>query len=196
MRCHDPHANGAYPVASSGIRPSFRAGVSGIPSGFPGFASLAQVFLSIRLRSVLAAAGPAVRRDPVSRVTCASACARAGAHIAAARFARLIARARQRAHVSRSLLRGLFAPARSDGRSGFRPPLPPDQHRYSSTSVNLVRRITSKHSNKQLLRNPQAANARSVRAGTEPSTEPRPSFGRRASSLPRIGVRGGGWGQG
>ena len=35
------------------------------------------------------------RRDPDSSVSCAGACARAGARIAAARFARLIARAKQ-----------------------------------------------------------------------------------------------------
>ncbi len=45
-------------------------------------------------------------RVPFPRVSCAGACARAGARIAAARFARLIARARQRAHLSRRLLTG------------------------------------------------------------------------------------------
>ncbi len=58
------------------------------------------------------------RRDPDSRVSCAPAPARAGARIAAARFARLIARASRRAHLSRAFLRGFFAPARTAKRSG------------------------------------------------------------------------------
>ena len=69
-------------------------------------------------RSVHSTAGFPERRDPDSRVSCAGACARAGARIAAARFARLIARARRRTHFSCQLPGGFFAPARTGGRSG------------------------------------------------------------------------------
>ena len=59
------------------------------------------------------------RRDPDSRVSCAGACARAGARIAAARFARLIARARRRTHLACRLNRGRSAPDRH-GREAVR----------------------------------------------------------------------------
>ena len=49
---------------------------------------------------------PSMRRVPDSRVSRAGAPAPASARFAAARFARLIARARQRAHLSRRLLGG------------------------------------------------------------------------------------------
>ena len=49
---------------------------------------------------------PRRERVPFPRVSCAGAPARAGARFAAARFARLIARARRRTHVSRRLLTG------------------------------------------------------------------------------------------
>ena len=54
------------------------------------------------------------RRDPVSRVSCAGACAGGGARIAAARLARLIARARgrHRTHFACRLNRGRSAPDR------------------------------------------------------------------------------------
>ena len=78
------------------------------------------------------APGPPKRRDPDSRVMRACAPAPAGARFAAARIARLIARARlrarggRRAHLARRLNRGLFAPAptRREAASGYRV-LPP-----------------------------------------------------------------------
>ena len=66
-------------------------------------------------------------RVPVSRVSCAGACARAGARIAAARFARLIVRARQKAHPSRRLLTGfqkVAPPGRATPGTRLRMPLP------------------------------------------------------------------------
>ena len=96
-----------------------RACAPGIPSGFSGSSSSAWAVLSIRLRSVLPAARLPERRDPDSRVSCAGACARAGARIAAARFARLIARARRRTHLACRLNRGRSAPDRH-GREAVR----------------------------------------------------------------------------
>ncbi len=66
-------------------------------------------------------------RIPVSRVSCAGACARAGARMAAARLARLIARARQRTHLSRRLLTGIqkmAPPGRATPGTRLRMPLP------------------------------------------------------------------------
>ncbi len=98
--------------------------------------------LSVRLRSVLpvaarnaaniadggvgAATGSSGKQDPVSRVSRARPRARQRA-FAPARFARLIARASRRAHVSRRFLRAFFAPApaRSRRRNDPRIPLPP-----------------------------------------------------------------------
>ena len=72
----------------------------------------------VLLRSVLPAVRLPKRRDPDSRVSCAGARVPACARFAAARIARLIARTRRRAHVSRAFLRGFFAPARTAKRSG------------------------------------------------------------------------------
>ena len=52
------------------------------------------------------------RSDPVSRVSCARACAGGGGRIAPARLARLIARARRRTHFACRLNRGRSAPGR------------------------------------------------------------------------------------
>ena len=77
-----------------------------------------------------AAAGRAVRRDPISRVFCARALAR-GRVSAPARFARLIARARLRArarrrvHLARWPNRGLFPRRRgTENEAVPRMPLP------------------------------------------------------------------------
>ena len=65
---------------------------------------------SIRLRSGPFSAPSSCRlRGPVSRVSPARACGRGGARFAAARFARVIARARRRAHVSPPLPPGSFS---------------------------------------------------------------------------------------
>ena len=67
---------------------------------------------SIRLRSgpVRLPAPPSCRlRGPVSRVSPARACGRGGGRIAAARFARVIARARRRAHLARPFPPGSFS---------------------------------------------------------------------------------------
>ena len=83
-------------------------GCSGYSIRFPGFDLRHVSLLSIHLRSVLPAAGLAVRRDPNSRVSCAG-----GRVSAPARFARLIARmclrarARRRAHLAGWPNRGL-----------------------------------------------------------------------------------------
>ena len=53
-----------------------------------------------------------------ARIACAPVSARARARFAPARFARLIARARRKAHLSRAFLRAFFAPARTGRRSG------------------------------------------------------------------------------
>ena len=73
-----------------------------------------------------AATGSSGKQDPVSRVSRARPRARQRA-FAPARFARLIARASRRAHVSRRFLRAFFAPAlaRSRRRNDPRIPLPP-----------------------------------------------------------------------
>ena len=104
-------------------QPAGGRGGSARPAGLPEAVSICvpHVVHSSRfvpLRSVLPAVRSPERRDPDSRVSCAPAPARAGARIAAARFARLIARARRRAHLSRAFLRGFFAPARTAKRSG------------------------------------------------------------------------------
>ncbi len=154
MRCHDPHAGGAYRAARSGIAPPLPAGVPGIPSGifetafpawFPPFEPSS--FRSPRRR-------PAGAADPDSRVSRAGARARLGARIAAARLARLIARARRRTHFSRQLLRGFFAPART-GKGGGPARTPPPCLRphigrsFPESKGNL--RIISDFSNEQQL---------------------------------------------
>ena len=96
-----------------------RACAPGIPSGFSGSSSSAWAVLSIRVRSVLSAARLPERRDPDSRVSCVGARAPAGARIAAARLARLIARARRRTHLACRLNRGRSAPGRH-GREAVR----------------------------------------------------------------------------
>ncbi len=111
MRCHDLHARGAYAESCPGMGPWYSIR-----------------FLRLRVFGMACPFGPSPfrssrrrlskRRDPDSRVSCAGACARAGARIAAARLVRLIARARRRAHLSRAFLRGFFAPARTAKRSG------------------------------------------------------------------------------
>ena len=83
----------------------------------------------VPFRSLCPAACPPLRRDPNSRVMCAGAPAPVRARFAAARIARLIARARpraraeRRAHVSRPFLRSFFAPAHTQTASGWRLPL-------------------------------------------------------------------------
>ena len=113
MKCHDLHAPGAYPVSRSGMRSGYsirflRLLVFGM--GCP--------FDPSPFRSFCRPIVPE-RRDPDSRVSCAGACARAGARIAAARFARLIARARRRTHLACRLNRGRSAPGRH-GREAVR----------------------------------------------------------------------------
>jgi len=67
MFCHGSHADAACTTARSGLQPPFRAGVPGIPSGFPGFASSAWVPLSNpssfrSSRRLAQAAGPCIAR--------------------------------------------------------------------------------------------------------------------------------------
>ena len=154
MRCHDPHAGGAYRAARSGIAPPLPAGVPGIPSGFfeTAFPAWLPPFEPSSFRSPRRR--PAGAADPDSRVSRAGARARLGARIAAARLARLIARARRRTHLSRQLLRGFFAPART-GKGGGSARTPPPclrphiGRKFPESKGNL--RIISDLPNKQQL---------------------------------------------
>jgi len=75
------------------------------------------------VRSVLPAAGLPAGRDPVSRVLRARPFARRRA-LAPARFARLIARARRRAHFSRAFLQVFSRRREQEGEAAPRMPLP------------------------------------------------------------------------
>ena len=145
MRCHDPHAEGSYPAAVSGMRSSlespsfacegalFQPGLSLLRGGRPVLPRLclSASCMSFRhpvLFSSVPFSPPVVSRrgGTLIRALCARAPAPAGARFAAARFARLIApahpcaRTERRAHVSCPLLRGLLAPARTEAASGYR----------------------------------------------------------------------------
>ena len=91
------------------------------------------------------AAGSPVRRDPNSRVSCAPAPAPAGARFAAARIARLIARARPRtragrgAHFTRWPNQGLLR-AGADAKKGYSPA---DADSLLRSILRLARRISS-----------------------------------------------------
>ena len=129
MRCHDRHARGAYPVASSGMTFLFPSPASGARRDCCNARSVLPVSPKPYPSACRMPFPPLVsfhsvpffpeRRDPDSRVSCARACAGAGARFAAARFARLIARTRgrQRAHLACRLDRGrsACAPARAGG---------------------------------------------------------------------------------
>ena len=105
MRCHVRHARGAYSSACSGMSSSFRAAAPDIPSGSDICLSSAQV-LSPGPVSLLP---PACGGVPVSRVSRGCARGAAGGRIAAARLARLIARARRRTHLARPFPPGSFS---------------------------------------------------------------------------------------
>ena len=81
------YAAGAYAVGLSGMTLSFRAAAPGVPPGFPGVVSSAWV----PPFAVASFPRPRRRRNPLPRVSRAPGCAR----YAAARFARLIAPARE-----------------------------------------------------------------------------------------------------
>ena len=129
MVCHDPHANGAYAVAVWAWSPSFLEAVS------VGFLHVVPFSRFVPLRSIRPAAalnaanitnggvGAAAGLPPAAGPLFAGGRGRVSAP---ARFARLIARARRRAHVSRRLPRGNFTPARIETASGCRffPPPP------------------------------------------------------------------------
>ena len=105
---HDPHADVAYAVVLSGMKPGLRAAAPGIPSGFSGFASSAWV-TPLDPSSFRSFHHPARQRCvPVSRVSHVRACA----PFAPARFARPIAPARAWAWTPGALIpsvsQGLF----------------------------------------------------------------------------------------
>ena len=82
--------------------------------------------------------------------------ARAGGRFAPARFARLIARARRRAHLSRQLPGGLFAPAaptRDEAASGCRF-LPPAPYCYRPSGNQVSRKKYFKKENEIPIRSP------------------------------------------
>ncbi len=121
MGCHDRHVGGAYPVAVSGMQPPvlrrcsrysirfFHLPVFGMKRSsrfaFAPFSPPRRTRRTLRM-AALAPPPRRTRRDPDSRVSCAPAPAPVRARFAAARIARLIARARRRTHVSRRLLTG------------------------------------------------------------------------------------------
>ena len=104
MFCHVSHVQGACSGARSGMTPSLRAGAPGIPPCFGACLSSAQVlpFDPVPLL-------PQARGGSHFRAYRARPCGGGRARLAPARFARLIARARRRTHVSRPLPPGSFA---------------------------------------------------------------------------------------
>ena len=101
---------------------------------------------SIAFRSVPAGL-PSVRQVPLPRISRERLRAGPGGRIAAARFARLIARARQRAHIS-CPFRGSFSNRRRGSGFWTPPPLVSYYHRFSE--VKHFREIFQKFSNKTL----------------------------------------------
>ncbi len=180
MKCHDPHASGAYPVVLPGIRLPFvslprlrgRLAPDSDPGpgreGFsqPGRAVSPKLCLSASrtpfLHPVLFQFVPSSRRwrgpcgEALIRAYPARAPAPAGARIAAARFARLIAPARpcarpeRRAHVSRRLPGVFFAPARTGRGSGSADAVPFHRPYMSARDDNVksIKRIITNKVNK------------------------------------------------
>ena len=116
MFCHVFHAGRSCAAAVPGI-------MSPVPPGLPGFPSPGSGHGVSPFRSRFVPSARR-RRDPDSRVSRPPAPGPAGGRFASARFARLIARARRRAraghraHVSRPLREGHYAPARQQAPSG------------------------------------------------------------------------------
>ena len=111
-------------LSSQGFRCSasiFRVRVFGMALSFP-----------IPFRSVSAAAGLPLAGPCFARIACARA-----RSSAPARFARLIARARRRTHVSRRLTPGFFGPSRFPAQKSERRPREPPSHCLYHTTLFL-----------------------------------------------------------
>ena len=129
MFCHVSEAQGACSGARSGMTPSLRAGAPGIPPCSGACLSSAQV-LPFNPVPLL----PQARGGSHFRAYRARPCAGGRARLAPARFARLIARARRRTHVSRPLPPGSFAaPAALLRRKAERRPQEPPLCSHSTT---------------------------------------------------------------
>ena len=129
MFCHVSDAQGACSGARSGMTPSLRAGAPGIPPCSGACLSSAQV-LPFNPVPLL----PQARGGSHFRAYRARPCAGGRARLAPARFARLIARARRRTHVSRPLPPGSFAaPAALLRRKAERRPREPPLYSHSTT---------------------------------------------------------------
>ena len=128
MGCHDLHAQGAYAMACPGMG-------SGYSIPFPGLCIFGMglpfqsVFVPFFPPPAAPGDGTLIRAYP------ARAPAPVGARFAAARIARLIARARKarhRAHVSRPFRGSFFAPARN------RSEAPPDGASFPRSNLGIV----------------------------------------------------------
>ena len=127
MFCHVSHVQDACSGARSGMTPSLRAGAPGIPPCSGACLSSAQV-LPFNPVPLL----PQARGGSHFRACRARPCA--GGRVLRARFARLIARARRRTHVSRPLPPGSFAaPAALLRRKAERRPREPPLCSHSTT---------------------------------------------------------------
>ena len=129
MFCHVSEAQGACSGARSGMTPSLRTGAPGIPPCSGACLSSPQV-LPFNPVPLL----PQARGGSHFRAYRARPCVGGRARLAPARFARLIARARRRTHVSRPLPPGSFAaPAALLRRKAERRPQEPPLYFHSTT---------------------------------------------------------------
>ena len=198
MGCHVPHVHCTYPVALSGMGSVLES--SPPASGRDGFERPARSrirqhpacrrsipfhsapFRSYR-RPVARSGGTLIRAYP------ARACAGAGARIAAARFARLIARARPRAtperkaHLSCQLHKGFFS-RRRERRNEAAPRLPlPSSRSILSRTPRCQVIITNYFINNRTIRShPLRRRGPSPRPDPVGNPSPRASFGGMSSS--------------